>query len=98
MVADPLGRFAYVANLVSNASGAVQQLDVHHQPHYRCPCPNETSHCSHWLVPQGIAIDPRGRFVYTATATISTVSMFTVDQTTGILTPTSPATVSVMIL
>ncbi len=47
--------------------------------------------------PQGIAIDPRGRFVYTANSDDSSVSMFTIDQTTGVLTPTTPASVSVMI-
>jgi hypothetical protein len=45
MVADPLGRFAYVANLVSNVSGP------------------------------------------------SSISMYTINRTTGVLTSTTPATV-----
>jgi 6-phosphogluconolactonase (cycloisomerase 2 family) len=47
--------------------------------------------------PQGIAIDPLGRFVYTANTDDSSVSMFTINQTTGVLTPTTPASVSTMI-
>ena len=47
--------------------------------------------------PQGIAIDPQGRFVYTANTDDSSVSMFTINQTTGVLTPTVPASVSTMI-
>jgi len=44
--------------------------------------------------PQGIAIDPSGKFVYTANSDDSTVSMYTIDQNTGVLTPTSPPTVA----
>ena len=49
------------------------------------------------MVPQGIAIDPLGRFVYTANTDDSTVSMFTINQSTGVLTPTTPASVSTML-
>jgi len=46
--------------------------------------------------PQGIAIDPSGKFVYTANSDDNTVSMFIINQTTGVLTPTAPPAVSTL--
>jgi hypothetical protein len=55
-----------------------------------------------YAYPQGNAeqmvVDPRGRFAYVANlvsnaSDLSTISMYTINQTTGVLTPTTPATV-----
>jgi 6-phosphogluconolactonase (cycloisomerase 2 family) len=97
MVVDPLGRFAYVASLVSNASdlSAITMYTINPTTGVLTPTTPATVPTG-WC-PQGIAIDPLGRFVYTANSNDSSVSMFTINQTTGVLTPTSPASVSTMI-
>jgi 6-phosphogluconolactonase (cycloisomerase 2 family) len=97
MVADPLGRFAYVANLVSNASdlSTISMYTINPTTGVLTPTTPATVPTG-WF-PQGIAIDPLGRFVYTVNTDDATVSMFTINQTTGILTPTTPASVSTLI-
>jgi 6-phosphogluconolactonase len=97
MVVDPLGRFAYVANLVSNSSGlsTISMYTINSTTGILSPT-TPAAVPTGWF-PQEIAIDPRGQFVYTANTDDSTVSMFTIDQTTGVLTPTTPASVSTMI-
>jgi 6-phosphogluconolactonase (cycloisomerase 2 family) len=97
MVADPLGRFAYVANLVSNASdlSTISMYTVNSTTGVLTPTTPATV-LTAWF-PQGIAIDPLGRFVYTANTDDSSVSMFTINQSTGVLTPTTPASVSTLI-
>jgi 6-phosphogluconolactonase len=97
MVVDPQGRFAYVANLVSNVSGpsSISMYTIDSTTGVLTPTTPATVPTG-WF-PQGIAIDPLGRFVYTANTDDSTVSMFTINQTTGVLTPTTPASVSTMI-
>jgi 6-phosphogluconolactonase len=97
MVVDPLGRFAYVANLVSNASdlSTISMYTVNPTTGVLTPTIPATVHTG-WF-PQGIAIDPLGRFVYTANTDDSSISMFAVNQTTGVLTPTTPASVSTLI-
>jgi 6-phosphogluconolactonase len=97
MVADPLGRFAYVANLVSNASDLATISMFTINPSTGVLTPTSPATVPTGFFPQAIAIDPRGRFVYTANSDDSTVSMFTINQSTGVLTPTSPASVSTMI-
>ena len=97
MVVDPLGRFAYVANLVSNASdqSTISMYTINATTGILTPTAPATVPTG-WF-PQGIAIDPLGRFVYTANTDDSSVSMFTINQTTGVLTPTTPASVSTII-
>jgi len=97
MVVDPLGRFAYVANLVSNASdlSTISMYTINSTTGVLTPTTPATVPTG-WF-PQGIAIDPLGRFVYTANTDDSSVSMFTINQSTGVLTPTTPASVSTMI-
>jgi 6-phosphogluconolactonase len=97
MVADPLGRFAYVANLVSNASdlSTISMYTINSTTGVLTPTTPATVPTG-WF-PQGIAIDPLGRFVYTVNTDDSSVSMFTINQTTGVLTPTTPASVSTLI-
>ena len=97
MVTDPLGRFAYVANLVSNASdqSTISMFTIN--PVTGVLTPTTPATVPTGFFPQGIAIDPQGRFVYTANSDDSSISMFTIDQTTGLLNPTSPASVSTML-
>lgn len=97
MVADPLGRFAYVANPVSNATSlsTVSMFAINSTTGVLTPTSPATVPTGFY--PQEIAIDPLGRFVYTANSDDATVSMFTINQTTGVLTPTSPASVSTMV-
>ena len=94
MVADPLGRFAYVANLGSNASdlSTISMYTINASTGVLTPTTPATVPTG-WF-PQGIAIDPLGRFVYTVNTDDSSVSMFTINQTTGVLTPTTPASLS----
>jgi 6-phosphogluconolactonase (cycloisomerase 2 family) len=97
MVADPLGRFAYVANPVSNVSdqATISMFTINSSTGVLSPTTPATVPTGFY--PQTIAIDPLGRFVYTANSDDATVSMFTINQTTGVLTPTTPASVSTMV-
>jgi 6-phosphogluconolactonase len=97
MVVDPLGRFAYVANLVSNASAVstVSMYTINSTTGVLSPTTPATVPTG-WF-PQEIAIDPLGRFVYTANSDDSSVSMFAVDQGSGVLNPTTPASVSTLV-
>jgi 6-phosphogluconolactonase (cycloisomerase 2 family) len=97
MVADPLGRFAYVANLVSNASdlATISMYTINSTTGVLTPTTPATVPAG--FFPQEIAVDPLGRFVYTANSDDSSVSMFAINQTTGVLTPTTPASVSTLI-
>jgi 6-phosphogluconolactonase (cycloisomerase 2 family) len=97
MVADPLGRFAYVANLVSNASDLATISMYTINPSTGVLTATTPATVPTGYFPQTIAIDPLGRFVYTANSDDSTVSMFTINQTTGVLTPTAPTSVSTII-
>jgi 6-phosphogluconolactonase (cycloisomerase 2 family) len=97
LVADPLGRFVYVANLVSNASdqATISMYTISATTGVLTPTTPATVPTG--FFPQEIAIDPLGRFVYTANSDDSSVSMFTINQSTGVLTPTTPASVSTKI-
>ncbi len=96
MVADPLGRFAYVANLVSNASDlSTISMYTINSTGVLSPTTPATVHTG-WY-PQEIAIDPLGRFVYTANSDDNSISMFTINQATGVLTPTTPASASTVV-
>jgi DNA-binding beta-propeller fold protein YncE len=95
MVADPGGRFAYVANLISNASdlATISMYTIDSTTGVLTPTTPATVPTG--FFPQGIAIDPAGKFIYTANSDDNTVSMFTINQTTGVLSPTSPTTVPI---
>ncbi len=96
MVVDPVGRFAYVANLMSNATdlATISMFTINSATGVLTPTTPPT--VATGFFPQGIAIDPSGKFVYTANSDDNTVSMFTIDQTTGVLTPTTPPAVSTL--
>ncbi|MDQ1389710.1 MAG: hypothetical protein QOF56_3164 [Acidobacteriaceae bacterium] len=90
MAVDPLGRFVYVANLVSNAvdNATISMYTINSRTGVLTPTTPATVPTG--FFPQGIGIDPSGKFVYTANSDDNTVSMFTIDSTTGVLTPTRP--------
>lgn len=94
MVVDPTGRFAYVANLISNATdlATISMFTINISTGLLTPTSPATIPTG--FFPQGIAIDPSGKFVYTANSDDNTVSMFTINQSTGVLTPTTPPTVA----
>jgi len=91
---DPSGRFVYAANLVSNASdlATISMYTINSSAGVLTPTTPATVGTG--FFPQGIGIDPSGKFVYTANSDDNTVSMFTVDSSTGILTPTTPPVVA----
>ena len=93
LAVDPSGRFAYVANLMSNASdlATVAMFTIDSSTGVLSPTTPPTVPTGYF--PQGIAIDPLGRFVYTANSDDNTISMFTINASTGVLTPTTPAAV-----
>jgi 6-phosphogluconolactonase len=96
MVVDPAGRFAYAANLMSNASdeATISMFTVNSSTGILTPTTPATVPTG--FFPQGIGIDPSGKFVYTANSDDNSVSMFTINQTTGVLTPTTPSAVSTL--
>ena len=94
LAVDPSGRFAYVANLMSNASdlATISMFTINSSTGVLSPTTPFTVPTGYF--PQGIGIDPQGRFVYTANSDDNSVSMFTVNAGTGVLTPTTPPAVS----
>ena len=96
MVVDAAGRFAYVANLMSNAldQATISMFTIDSTTGVLTPTTPAT--VSTGFFPQGIAIDPSGKFVYTANSDDNSVSMFTINQATGILSPTTPPAVSTL--
>ena len=94
MVVDPAGRFAYVANLMSNASdqATISMFTINSSTGVLTPTTPATVPTG--FFPQGIGIDPSGKFVYTANSDDNTVSMFTSNASTGVLAPTTPAAVA----
>jgi 6-phosphogluconolactonase len=94
MAVDRSGKFAYVANLESNASDLATISMYTITPGTGVLTPTTPATVPTGFFPQGIAIDPSSRFVYTANSDDNTVSMFTIDASTGVLTPTAPPTVA----
>jgi len=96
LAVDPSGKFAYVANLMSNASdlATVSMFSINSSTGVLTP--TTPFMVPTGFFPQGIGIDPLGRFVYTANSDDNSVSMFTIDVGTGVLTPTTPPAVSTL--
>jgi len=94
MAVDPAGKFVYVANLGSNATdlATVSMYTINSSTGVLTPTTPAT--VATGFFPQGIAIDPSGKFVYTANSDDNTVSMFTINSSTGVLTPTTPPSVA----
>lgn len=94
MAVDPGGRFAYVANLISNAADLATISMYTVNPATGILTPTTPATVSTGYFPQGIGIDPSGKFVYTANNDDNTVSMFTINPSSGVLMPTTPPTVA----
>jgi 6-phosphogluconolactonase len=94
MAVDPAGRFVYVANLMSNATDLATIAMYTLDSSTGILIPTNPPTVPTGFFPQGIAINPSGKFVYTANSDDNTVSMFAINQATGILTPTTPPTVA----
>jgi len=93
MVVDRAGKFAYVANLMSNASDEATISMFVIDPTTGVLTPTMPVTVGTGFFPQGIGIDPSGKFVYTANSDDNTVSMFSISAN-GILTPTTPPAVA----
>lgn len=95
---DPAGKFAYVANAASNdvsayvisaATGALAQIDCGGGA--GCNGKNFAA----GTYPNSIAIDPPSKFLYVANANANTVSAYTINGATGVLTAVSGSPYSV---
>jgi 6-phosphogluconolactonase len=86
--------FTYV--LSGNPAGAVSMFTVNSCTGALTPLTPATVPTG--IEPESMVVDPSGKFVYVANLVSNasdqaTISMFTVDPTSGVLTPTTPATV-----
>ena len=94
MVIDPFGRFAYTANTYGHS---ISMFTINRSTGVLTP----TKPASISTILPGhpksavasLVIDPTGRFIYvpTTVALTAAISMFTIDQVTGMLAPISPA-------
>jgi 6-phosphogluconolactonase len=94
MVVDRAGKFAYVANLMSNASDEATISMFTIDPTTGVLTPTTPATVGTGFFPQGIGIDPSGKFVYTANSDDNTVSMFSISANSGILARTTPPAVA----
>jgi 6-phosphogluconolactonase len=87
----PTGKYVYVTDVIDGiAAGAV---DVYiYDPIADTLTQQQTRAVG--VQPKSIAIDPTGQFLYVANSADGTVSGFTVDATTGLLTPIGGAAVA----
>jgi YVTN family beta-propeller protein len=78
-----LGRFVYVANLVSNAvdNATISMYTINSRTGVLTPTTPATVPTG--FFPQGIGIDPSGKFVYTANSDDNTVSAHTISSSSG---------------
>jgi 6-phosphogluconolactonase (cycloisomerase 2 family) len=83
---DPSGKFAYVANFVSDPM-SVSGFTINHASGVLTPITG--SPFAGGAEPASVAVDPTGKFAYVANfnSAPSTVSGFTIDQVSGALTP-----------
>lgn len=86
---DHAGKFLYVANHGDGSlPGTVQQYSIGSDGSLTSVAVTNVG-----TRPVGIAINPSNKFLYVANYTDGTVSQFSINATTGALTPLSPATV-----
>jgi 6-phosphogluconolactonase (cycloisomerase 2 family) len=81
---DPTGRFAYVANTGGDVSAYAVDADTGQLTEV-------TPRATAGQLPSSLAIDPTGRFVYVTNLVSNTVSTYTLNTTTGALTPNASA-------
>jgi 6-phosphogluconolactonase len=95
---DPSGRFVYVASVVSAGTGLrgnVSGYTMNSTSGELTPVPGSPFPLPEVSLPQSVAVDPSGRFVYVANPSGfpfdfgGNVSGYTIDAVTGALTPMS---------
>jgi 6-phosphogluconolactonase (cycloisomerase 2 family) len=74
---DPSSRFVYITDQATN------QLYGNNAATNGSLVPMNTSPFATGIFPVGITIDPRGKFLYVANLTSSTVSAYAIDEATG---------------
>ena len=97
IVTDLLGRFAYVANPAFNQSSQSTISMYTINPTTGVLTSTSPATVPTGWYPQGMVVDPLGRFAYTANTYGRSISMFTINQSTGVLTPTKPASISTIL-
>lgn len=86
----PNGKYVYMTTMESIVMySSVNSVLTPLSPESIVPLNSGTNDGDHY-----IAVHPSGKFAYVVDETLNTVSMFTVDSSTGVLTAISPATVS----
>ncbi len=85
---DPLGKFAYVANLNSND---VSAYTINQTTGALTAVGTAVAAGTN---PYSVTVDPSGKFAYVANYTSSTVSQYTISPSTGALVAMTPATVA----
>jgi len=80
----PSGRFVYVAN--ADVSGTIQTFSVA-TVGFQAGSLTGGSSTPTGSMPASVAIDPTGRFLYTANSGSNDISGFSVDESTGALSP-----------
>lgn len=88
----PSGLFVYVAN--ADASGTVQTFSVAPVGLQTAGLLSGGASTATGSMPVSVAIDPTGHFLYTANSGSNDISGFSIDQTTGALTPFAGGPVS----
>ena len=97
IVADPQGKFVYVANtynssfIVGNPGKAtVDMYAIDQSTGILTPLSPASIQCG--ADPQDLTLSPSGKFAYTANTSDATISVFSVNQTTGQLTAAATVT------
>jgi trimeric autotransporter adhesin len=98
-VVDPYGRFVYVADDGSNTgptSGTIYGFVVNQATGLLTPISTVTSYTTNLASPQCLIIDRTGSYLYATNynGTPPTISQYSINPTTGALTPLSPASVT----
>ena len=88
---DPIGKFAYVANLGDDESsdGSVITYAINATTGALTPTGAITGNCPGLCVPGSVAVDPSGKFAYVPNGdgiVPNNVAMYTINATTGALT------------
>ncbi len=82
MAVDPTGKFAYVSNDLRQCFRLYSQSD-----HRRANAGGGVAVCGGPLSANAVAVDPTGKFAYVTNCVSGNVSAYTIDATSGALTP-----------
>jgi trimeric autotransporter adhesin len=98
-VVDPYGRFVYVADDGSGtgpSSGTIYGFVVNQTTGLLTPITGVSAYTTNLASPQCLIIDRTGSYLYATNynATPPTISQYSINPTTGALTPLSPASVT----